>query len=83
MEESSYKLYERLLRLDSDWQVVNIEVDDPHDVIHVTISYLHKEWRDKSTGEIFPIYDYRSERVWRHLDSMEHATLIHCRLPRI
>jgi hypothetical protein len=65
MEESSYKLYERLLRLGSDWQVVNIDVDDPHDVIHVTISYRHKGWIDKSTGEIFPIYDYRSERVWR------------------
>lgn len=83
MEESSYKLYERLLRLGSDWQVVNISVDDPHDVIHVTISYRHKEWIDKSTGEVFPIYDYRQERVWRHLDSMEHATFIHCRLPRI
>ena len=57
--------------------------DDPHDMIHVTISYRHKEWIDKSTGEIFPIYDYRQERVWRHLDSMEHATFIHCRLPRI
>ena len=54
MEESSYKLYERLLRLGSDWQVVNIEIDDPHDVIHVTVSYRHKDWRDKSTGEIFP-----------------------------
>jgi hypothetical protein len=37
MEESSYKLYERLLRLGSDWQEVNIDVDDPHDVIHVTL----------------------------------------------
>ena len=43
MEDSSYKLYERLLRLGSDWQVVNISVDDPHDMIHVTISYRHKE----------------------------------------
>ena len=43
MEDSSYKLYERLFRLGSDWQVVNISVDDPHDMIHVTISYRHKE----------------------------------------
>ena len=28
MEESSFKLYERLLRLGSDWQVVNINVDE-------------------------------------------------------
>ena len=30
-----------------------------------------------------PVYDYRSERVWRHLDSMEYPTFIHCRLPRV
>ncbi|MFV0501129.1 MAG: transposase family protein, partial [Bacteroidales bacterium] len=38
---------------------------------------------DKTTGEVFPIYDHRQERVWRHLDSMEHSTFIHCRLPRV
>jgi transposase len=38
---------------------------------------------DKQTGELLPIFDYRQERIWRHLDSMEHATFIHCRLPRV
>lgn len=83
MEESSFKLYERLLRLGSDWKVVNINVDDNQDEIHVTVEYRHKEWIDKTTGEVFSIYDHRQERVWRHLDSMEHSTFIHCRLPRV
>lgn len=43
MEESSFKLYERLLRLGSDWKVVNINVDDNQDEIHVTVEYRHKE----------------------------------------
>ena len=83
MEETSFKLYERLLRLGSDWRVTHIDVDDIHDAIHITIAYKGKEWLDKHTGELLPIFDYRQERIWRHLDSMEHATFIHCRLPRV
>ena len=75
--ETSYKLYERLLRLGSDWVVTHIDIDDVHDAIHITISYRGNEWLDKQTGELLPIFDYRQERIWRHLDSMEHATFIH------
>lgn len=53
MEESSFKLYERLLRLGSDWKIVNINVDDNQDEIHVTVEYRHKEWIDKTTGKVF------------------------------
>ena len=81
--ETSYKLYERLLRLGSDWVVTHIDIDDVHDAIHITISYRGNEWLDKQTGELLPIFDYRQERIWRHLDRMEHATFIHCRLPRV
>jgi hypothetical protein len=63
MEESSFKLYERLLRLGSDWKVVNINVDDNQDEINVTVEYRHKEWIDKTTGKVFSIYDHRQERV--------------------
>ena len=83
MDESSKKLYERLLRLGSDWQVTDVYFDEVQDSVHVTVSYCHKTWVDKSTGKILPIYDYRTERVWRHLDSMEYPTFIHCRLPRV
>ena len=41
MEESSYKLYERLLRLGSDWQVVNISVDDPEMIYSLLVSGHH------------------------------------------
>ena len=45
--ETSYKLYERLLRLGSDWVVTHIDIDDVHDAIHITISYRGNEWLDK------------------------------------
>lgn len=83
MEEILFKHYERLLRLGSDWSVSKIVVDDVHDNLHIYIVYNKDFWVDSSTGEIFKIFDLRMDRVWRHLDSMEHSTLIHCRLPRV
>jgi transposase len=83
MEESSFKLYERLLRLGPEWEVIDIQVNDKCDEIHITVKYKLNYWADRTTGEMYPIYDHRMERVWRHLDSMEHATFIHCKLPRI
>jgi transposase len=29
-----------------------------------------------------PLYDEREERVWRHLDSCEYQTYLHCRMSR-
>jgi transposase len=29
------------------------------------------------------IYDHREERFWRHLDTMQFQTIVHCRIPRV
>jgi transposase len=29
------------------------------------------------------IYDHRDERQWRHLDTMQFQTIVHCRVPRV
>ena len=34
-------------------------------------------------GGIHAKYDFRKQRTWRHLDSMQLSTHIHCQLPRI
>ena len=80
---STFSLYERLLRLGEDWLVSGVELDELNDILHITICYKHTYWADKETGEVFPIFDFRTERVWRHLDCMEFQTHVHCRLPRI
>ena len=77
------KLYERLLRLGEEWSVSSVELDERAEILHITIRYLYDYWVDKSSGEVFRVFDFRSERVWRHLDSMEFQTHVHCRLPRI
>jgi len=80
---SPLSLYDRLLRLGEDWQVSEVSLDESNDILHILIRYKHDYWVDTETGEVFPIYDYRQERTWRHLDCMEFQTHVHCRLPRI
>ena len=83
MRNNTFELYERLLRLGEDWSVSSVELDERNDILHVWIRYKYDYWVDKSTGETFSIFDFRSERIWRHLDCMEFQTHVHCRLPRI
>jgi len=81
--DSSFSIYERLLRLGKDWSVSSVELDERNDILHITICYKHDYRADSETGECYSIFDFRSERVWRHLDCMEFQTHVHCRLPRI
>jgi transposase len=83
LTNSPFSIYERLLRLGDDWSVSGVELDELNDILHITIRYKHSSWTDEDTGEVFPIFDFRTERVWRHLDCMEFQTHVHCRLPRI
>ena len=70
-----------LLNLGDYWEVTNVELIE--DDIFIHIDYKHKHWVDPETGEICPIYDYREERAWRHLDLLQFKTWIVCRVPRI
>src|SRR5215471_305005 len=80
---SDNKIYERLLRLGEEWEVSSVLLDESNDIVHITIAYKYDTWTDRTNGEVFPIFDFRCERVWRHLDCMEFRTHVHCRLPRI
>lgn len=82
-DSATFRLYERLLRLGDDWEVSSVLLDEHHDILHLTIRYKYDYWADKDTSEVFPIFDFRTERVWRHLDCFEFQTHVHCRLPRI
>ena len=47
------------------------------------------EWPPEQQGECpecgkaCPIYDHREERQWRHLDTMQFQTIVHCRVARV
>jgi len=68
------ELFTRLLHLPEEWEVYEVNYEEPHQIIRLKIRYLKKEGICKGTGEICPIYDYRPERQWRHLDLMGYKT---------
>jgi transposase len=77
------EFFSQILKLSSGWVVTKIEVLEKPEEIHLFIEYQGKEYVDIETGEISPIYDFRPERVWRHLDTMQYGTYLHSRIPRI
>lgn len=80
---NSYQLYGKLLHLSEEWEVISVSLDESGETLHIEIRYKFDYWSDKSTGEVFPVFDLRTERTWRRLDCMDYKTIVHCRLPRI
>ena len=75
--------YQQLLGIDSPWEVKKIDLNIEEGKIDIQVVWPSGE---KVTcpvcGDECGIYDYRSERTWRHLDTMQFATYLRCRVPR-
>ncbi|KWW27261.1 MAG: transposase [bacterium F083] len=69
-----------LLPEGGDWQVESYKKDDSNECIHVHVRYCKSEVT--VAGKTFPIFDFRKERVWRHLDLWQYHTFIVARIPR-
>jgi hypothetical protein len=63
-----------------DRGLLRLEVDELEGEVVVRLEYLPKTV--EVSGREYPIYDYRPERSWRHLDLWQYKTLIVTRLPR-
>lgn len=77
------ELYCQLLGLKEEWEVTEVKIDFEGLKVDIWLN-----WRlDKATcpecGKEYGIYDHRGERHWRHLDTMQFQTLLHCRIPRV
>jgi len=81
MEITAKDILEKLLLPVSEgWVLDKVEVDESDKEIHVSVKYcLDTVLINKGT---FPIYDFRAERDWRHLDLWEYKTVIKGRIPR-
>jgi hypothetical protein len=81
MEDKIKKQLGRLLNpKNRDWGLLSLEVDERDEEVVVRLEYLPKTV--EVSGTEYPIYDYRPERSWRHLDLWQYKTLIVTRLPR-
>ncbi len=78
------ELYRQLLGLREPWKVSEVKVDMGGQKIDVYIQWpLDKEALCPECGKSYPLYDHRDERRWRHLDTMQFETILHCRIPRV
>lgn len=78
------ELYRQLLGLKAPWEVSEIEVDFEGMKVDVWVTWPPaKEAPCPECGKGSVIYDHRDERQWRHLDTMQFQTIIHCRIPRV
>ena len=82
MQETDF--YEQILGLAEPWFVADVQLDMEAQQVDVFV-----EHRD---GETFccpecdrelPCYDHTKSRKWRHLDTMQFATILHARTPRV
>jgi transposase len=69
--------YKILLELDENWVVSSIHFDHSKEEVIVALSY------QGSGNSEAVIHDYRPSRRWRHLDTLQYATYIEAKVPRM
>ena len=69
-----------LLHNDNNWEIENVTCNDDDEEIHVKLRYRWKSVTVQSGT--YPIYDYRHERNWRHLDLWQYKTYLDASIPR-
>ncbi|PIZ94801.1 MAG: hypothetical protein COX81_02475 [Candidatus Magasanikbacteria bacterium CG_4_10_14_0_2_um_filter_37_12] len=75
--------YKLLLGLSEPWKIETVDLSIDSSEVTITVAY------PKSVTVVCPgcgmatsIYDYRKNRSWRHLDTMQFKTIITCATPR-
>lgn len=83
MDSELQKHYAQLLGVGSPWGVKNVELKIAEKKVEIELAW---EWGSDAQcpecGRKCSIHDCASERTWRHLDTMQFATLIRARVPR-
>ena len=77
------KHYEMLLGLDSSWSVEKVDLDIEKLRVDIYIDHVDNGAVCPECGKTRSLYDHSPERTWRHLDTMQFETLIHCKPPRV
>lgn len=75
--------YALLLGINTPWEISGVDLQMATHRVDVTIEYLGDEGVCPECGVKSPRYDLRKSRTWRHLDTMQFATYLHCETPRV
>ncbi len=75
--------YERLLGLDGDWQVLDVELVLEEQRVAIQLeSVAGASFCCSGCGEKCSLKDHAKQREWRHMDTMQFETVMRARVPR-
>ena len=75
--------YGQLLGIHSPWEISTVDLNMPELRVDIEIGYTAVSGACPECGAISPKHDDRKQRSWRHLDTMQFATYLHCSVPRV
>jgi len=75
--------YGLLLGIHSPWEIISVNLNIAESRVDIYVEYTNLSGKCPECGDLHPKYDDRKSRTWRHLDTMQFATYIHCQLPRL
>lgn len=75
--------YGKLLGIEPPWSISDISLDMVGQRVDIEIEQADNIGPCPECGAISPKHDERVRRTWRHLDTMQFATYLHCSIPRI
>lgn len=75
--------YAMLLGINSPWEVTLVDLKLDQQRVDIAIEYSASNGPCPECGATCPKHDDRQLRTWRHLDTMQFETQLHCRQPRV
>ena len=75
--------YAMLLGVESPWLISDVDLKLDTQQVDIVVEYTDDTGPCPECGVICPKHDNRKVRTWRHLDTMQFATQLHCQLPRV
>ncbi len=79
----SEDFFDLVLNFGEDWKVKKVTVNYQLGEVDVFISYVGLRAECPTSKEVCVIYDHRTNRRWRHLDTLQFKTYINCEVPRV
>lgn len=78
------ELYRQILGVVAPWKIEKIELKMDNDRVDIYLEWPYgTDGICPECGKVCKIHDRREERDWRHLDTCQLKTFIHCRIPRV
>lgn len=80
--DATEKHYEQLLGLESPWRVARVKLSVEKMRVDIFVEYNESTGACPDCASVCRVYDRSPSRTWRHLDTMQFETHLHCEPPR-